>query len=309
MDSTQSFRFFNRGPSAAARLTFFALLSLLLLFIDARYKHLEAIRQVLALPIQPLQRMATSLTTQPGVLWDQFSGYLDSQGNLLRDNLQLREQHTVYATQLLQLQVLQAENAQLRKLFEVAQHADFPMQMAEIVYVERDIFKRKVFLDKGSQKNVAEGQVVMDEIGVIGQVTRVYPWLSEVTLITDKDHAVPIQMLRTGLRAVVFGSGDISSLALRYMPISSDIQVGDVLVTSGIDGTYPPGLPVAKVIQIERDPAYPFARILCTPLAGVDQQRQLMIISGLQKLPELPSEDVKATDSKSKSRKIKRSKP
>jgi rod shape-determining protein MreC len=309
MDSTQSFRFFNRGPSAAARLTFFALLSLLLLFIDARYKHLETIRQVLALPIQPLQRLATNLTTQPGVLWDQFSAYLDSQGNLLRDNLQLREQHTVYAAQLLQLQVLQEENAHLRRLFEVAQHADFPMQMAEIVYVQRDIFKRKVFLDKGSQKNVAEGQVVMDETGVIGQVTRVYPWLSEVTLITDKDHAVPIQLLRTGLRAVVFGSGDISSLALRYMPISSDIQVGDVLVTSGIDGTYPPGLPVAKVIQIERDPAYPFARILCTPLAGVDQQRQLMIISGLQKLPELPAEDVKAADGKSKGRKLKRSKP
>lgn len=307
MDSTQSIRFFNRGPSAAARLIFFALLSLLLLFIDARYKHLEAIRQVLALPIQPLQRLATSLTTQPGVLWDQFSGYLDTQGDLLRENMQLREQHTVYATQLLQLQILQSENAQLRKLLDVSQHADYPMQMAEIIYVERDIFKRKAFVDKGSRKNVAAGQVVMDEIGLIGQVTRVYPWLSEVTLITDKDHAVPIQVLRTGLRAVVFGSGNISNLALRYMPISSDIQVDDVLVTSGIDGTYPPGLPVAKVIQIERDPAYPFARILCAPLAGVDQQRQLMILSGLQKLPELPPEEVKIIESKSK--KLKRSKP
>jgi len=152
---------------------------------------------------------------------------------------------------------------------------------------------------------VAAGQVVMDNIGVVGQVTRVYPWLSEVTLITDKDHAVPIQVLRTGLRAVVFGSGNISNLALRYMPISSDIQVGDVLVTSGIDGIYPPGLPVAKVIQIERDPAYPFAQILCSPLAGVDKQRQVMIISGLPRLPEMPAEDPKATDNKS--HKIKRS--
>jgi len=300
MDSTQSFRFFNRGPSAAARLIFFVLLSLLLLFIDARYKHLESIRNVLALPIQVTQRLVTNLITQPGLLWDQFNDYLDTQGNLARENIQLRQQHTVYATQLLQLQVLQAENAHLRNLFEVSQQADFPMQMAEIVYHERDIFKRKVYVDKGSQKNVVAGQVVMDETGVIGQVTRVYPWLSEVTLITDKDHAVPIQVLRTGLRAVVFGSGNISNLALRYMPISADIQVGDELVTSGIDGTYPPGLPVAKVIQIERDPAYPFARILCSPLAGVDQQRQLMIISGLHKLPELPPVDTIPAEIKGK---------
>lgn len=301
MDSTQSVNFFKRGPSAAARFAFFALLSLLLLFIDARYKHLESTRNALALPIQPLQR----LSTQPGILWDNIVGYLDSQGNLARDNMQLRQQHTVYATQLLQLQVLQAENVHLRNLLEVSQLADYSMQMAEIVYSERDIFKRKIFVDKGSQKNVVAGQVVMDNIGVVGQVTRVYPWLSEVTLITDKDHAVPIQVLRTGLRAVVFGSGNISNLALRYMPISSDIQVGDVLVTSGIDGIYPPGLPVAKVIQIERDPAYPFAQILCSPLAGVDKQRQVMIISGLPRLPEMPAEDPKITDNKSN--KIKRS--
>lgn len=306
MDQTQSFQFFNRGPSPIARLIFFALLSLLLLFIDARFRQLESIRYLLSLPIQPLQRLATTLYHEPGILWDDFSTYIDSQGNLARENQQLRQQQTVYAAQLLQLQILQTENTQLRKLFDVTEHADFPMQMAEIIYVERDIFRRKVFIDKGSQKNVASGQVVMDETGVIGQVTRVFPWLSEVTLITDKDHAVPIQVLRTGLRAVVFGSGDISNLSLRYMPISSDLQVDDVLVTSGIDGTYPPGLPVARVTQIERDPAYPFAKITCAPLAGVDQQRQLMIISGLHKLPALPTAETKTTDVKTK--KTKRSK-
>lgn len=306
MDNTQSFRFFNRGPSPLARLIFFALLSLLLLFIDARFKHLESIRNIIAIPIQSLQLLATNVATQPGILLDEFSNYIDSQGNLARENAQLRQQHTIYASQLLQLQVLQAENTHLRKLFDVTEHADFKVQMAEIVYVERDIFKRTVFIDKGSQKNMIAGQVVMDDIGIVGQVTRVYPWLSEVTLITDKDHAVPIQILRTGLRAVVFGSGNISNLTLRYMPISSDIQIGDVLVTSGIDGTYPAGLPVAKVIQIERDPAYPFARIICSPIAGVDQQRQLMVISGVQKLPEMPIADSKTTDTKNK--KVKRSK-
>lgn len=300
MDDTQKFRFFNRGPSPVARLIFFALLSLLLLVIDARYRHLESIRNILALPIQPLQRLATTLSTEPGILWDQLSGYLDTQGNLAHENKQLRQQQSVSATQLLQLQILQAENSQLRKLHDMSQHAEFPMQMADIVYLERDIFKRKVYVDKGSQKDVVAGQVVMDETGVVGQVTRVYPWLSEVTLITDKDHAVPIQVLRTGLRAVVFGAGNISNLELRYMPTSADIQVGDVLITSGIDGTYPPGLPVAKVIQIERDPAYPFAQILCAPFAGVDQQRQLMIITGLHKLPPLPAAEIKPTETKNK---------
>ena len=306
MDNTQTFRFFNRGPSPVTRLVFFALLSVFLLFIDARYRHLEFIRAVLAIPIQPLQRLATNFYTQPGVWWDEFATYIDSQGKLAHENAELRQQHTVYSMQLQQLEVLQVENTQFRKLFDLAQHADFSMQMAEIVYVERDIFKRKVFVDKGSQKDVIAGQVVMDEVGIVGQVSRVYPWLSEITLITDKDHAVPIQIIRTGLRAVVFGSGDINTLTLRYMPISSDIQIGDVLVTSGIDGTYPPGIPVAKIIKIERDPAYPFAQILCRPLAGVDQQRQLMIISGLHKLPEMPTEKTKPVETKGK--KSKRSK-
>lgn len=287
MDSTSSFRFFNRGPSPVARLAFFTLLSLLLLFIDARYQYLESTRRVLSIIVQPLQR----LTTMPGVVWQQVNGYFETQSNLISDNTQLHQQHHLDAAQLLQLQVLQSENAQLRKLLEVQQRADYPMQLAEIVYVERDLFKRKVFVNKGSNSNVLMGQVVMDDIGIVGQVTRVFPWLSEITLITDKDHAVPIQVLRTGLRAVVFGSGDISNLALRYMPISADVQPGDVLVTSGLDGTYPPGLPVAKVVKIERDAAYPFARISCTPIAGVDQQRLLLIVSGLPKLPPPPPEN------------------
>ncbi len=284
MEHTNSSPFFNRGPSAVVRLVFFSLLSLFLMIVDARYQHLELARTTLSVPIHALQRLATL----PVDLWQQAGAYLVIQGSLVRDHAQLLQQHTVDAAQLQQLQVLQAENEHLRSLLNVQQKAAYPMQLAEIVYVERDISQRKLLLDKGAQAGVLTGQVVMDDIGIVGQVTRVYPWLSEVTLITDKDHAVPIQVLRNGLRAVVFGSGDTGELALRYMPISSDIQEGDVLVTSGIDGTYPPGLPVAKVIRIERDPAYPFARVQCVPIAGVDRQRQLLILSGLPQLPERP---------------------
>ncbi len=281
---TQSFKFFNRGPSAAARLVFFLLLSLLLMFIDARYKYLESVRSALSVVVYPFQRIAST----PGDLWQLANDYFVLHGDLIRDNNQLRQQHTVDQARLLRLQALQAENEHLRKLMGVQQQADYPMLLAEIAYIERDIFNRKLFLDKGSQANVQPGQVVMDDNGVVGQVTRVYPWLSEVTLITDKDHAVPVQVLRNGFHAVVFGSGDTTDLALRYMPVSADLKEGDLLVTSGIDGTYPAGLPVARISHIERDPAFPFARVVCTPVAGVDRQRQLLILQGLPKLPERP---------------------
>jgi len=296
LDNTQSFRFFNRGPSAAVRLVFFVVLSILLLFLDARFKYLESTRTVISIIVYPFQQ----LTTLPGAAWDGVSAYLETQNHLIDENTQLREQHSEDAARLNLLQVIQAENTQLHNLLDVAQRVQYPMQMAEIAYVERDIFKRKLFVSKGAKANVQLGQVVMDDIGIVGQVTRVYPWLSEVTLVTDKDHAVPVQVLRNGIRAVVFGSGDINELALRYMPVSSDIQPGDVLVTSGIDGTYPTGLPVAKVVKIERDPAYPFARIICMPMAGVDRHRYLLIVSGTPELPPRPEQGATATEEKPK---------
>ena len=253
MDDTRTLRFFNRGPSPVARLVFFCALSILLLFVDARYQYLESTRKILAVMIYPFQR----LTAMPGEAVGRIAVYFETQNQLLTDNAKLRQQHDADAAQLAQLQAIQSEDTQLRTLLELKQRVDYPMQLAEIVYVERDIFKRKLIVDKGSQANVLAGQVVVDDNGVVGQVTRVYPWLSEVTLVTDKDHAVPIQLVRNGLRAVVFGSGDISEMSLRYMPVSSDIVEGDVLVTSGIDGLYPPNLPVARVVKIERDPANP----------------------------------------------------
>jgi len=305
LDDTRNLRFFNRGPSPAARLIFFCVLSLLLLFVDARYQYLESARKVLAVLIYPVQR----LTALPGEAIGGIADYFGTQQRLLADNAQLRLQHDRDAAQLAQLHAIEADNAQLRTLQGLQQRVDYPMQMAEIVYVERDIFKRKLIVDKGAQASVLPGQVVVDDTGVVGQVTRVYPWLSEVTLVTDKDHPVPIQNLRNGLRAVVFGSGDSTEMALRYMPVSVDIVEGDVLVTSGIDGTYPPNLPVAKVLKVERDPAYPFARITCAPLAGVNRHRALLIVSGLPKLPERPASIETSAEQERAKKRLKRSKP
>jgi len=286
IDNTQSFQFFNRGPSPAVRLVFFAVLSLLLLFVDARYRYLESTRSALSVLISPIQQLAS----MPGALWQRAGDFFITQHRLVDENKLLHQQHQRDAAQLSQLQALQQENQQLRNLLALTQRGEFTAQSAEIVYAERDVFKRRVLINKGKSDNVQAGQVVMDDIGIVGQITRVYPWLAEVTLITEKDHAIPVQVLRNGLRSIVFGAGDTSRLSLRYMPVSSDIQNGDVLVTSGIDGVYPPGIPVAGVEKIERDAAYPFARITCFPLAGVDSHRHLLILSGLPKLPERPVE-------------------
>lgn len=291
MDNTQSFQFFNRGPSPAVRLVFFSVLSLLLMFIDVRYRYLESTRAVLSVVISPVQHLATL----PGKFWNDAGEFFRTQRGLVETNHGLRQQHDQDSAQLAELRSLQQENAQLRILLDLPQRAEFKAQLAEIIYAERDVFQRKLMVNKGASVGVKTGQVVMDDGGIVGQVTRVYPWLAEVTLITEKDHAVPVQILRNGLRTIVFGAGDTSRLSLRYMPVSSDIQNGDVLVTSGIDGVYPPGVPVAKVERIERDAAYPFARVSCLPVAGVDRHRHLLILSDLPAPPALPDSTQEAT--------------
>lgn len=306
MEDTRTLRFFNRGPSAVARLSFFAGLSLVLLFVDARYQYLESTRSVIAVIIYPLQR----LTALPGEWLHDLSAYVTLQRHLVAENAALHAQHDADAVQLQQLADSRAENAQLRELLELKQRADYTVQAAHIAYVERDLFKRKLMIDKGEAHGVQAGRAVVDNGGVVGQVTRVYPWLSEVTLVTDKDNAVPVQIVRNGLRAVVFGSGNISELELRYQPVSADIEEGDVLVTSGMDGTYPAGLPVAQVVSVERDSSRPFAHVVCRPLAGVDRHRTLLIVSGGVVLPPRPAETAaREADAAAAKQKLKRKQP
>lgn len=302
MDSTQSIRFFNRGPSPAVRLVFFATFSLLLMFIDVRYRYLESTRGALSILVSPVQQLAT----MPAALLQSAQEFFVTQRSLVDKNNALRQQHELDGTQLLQLQAMREENGQLRKLLELPQRAQYSALATEIVYTERDVFKRKLLISKGADAKVQIGQVVMDDRGIVGQITRVYPWLSEVTLITEKDHAVPVQVLRNGLRTIVFGSGDTSHLSLRYIPVSSDIQNGDLLVTSGIDGIYPPGIPVARIEKIERDPAYPFARVFCLPLAGVDNYRHLLVLSGMAVPPERPMEEPGASHAGKGSKAVKK---
>jgi rod shape-determining protein MreC len=273
--------FFNRGPAPLVRLTFFVSLAILLMVLDARFRYAENVRQVVALAAYPLQRVAMA----PVDLFHGVVDYFSTTTALREENSVLKTKQLRAAQSLLQLDALREENNQLRRLLEAQERLPRKSVFAEILYAARDPFSRKVVIDKGSQNGIEPGQPVIDDVGVIGQVTRVYLLMSEVTLLSDKDQAIPLQVLRNGLRAVAYGGAAGGMLDLRFMAANADIKNGDVLVTSGIDGTYPPGLPVATVARIQRDATYAFASITLEPTAGTDRYRQVLVLSNEAKPP------------------------
>jgi rod shape-determining protein MreC len=266
--------FFNRGPAPLVRLAFFASLSLALLVLDARFRYTEGLRSVLALAVYPLQTLATL----PASLAERVAGYFSVQSQLRDDNAELRSKLLGASQAAQRFEAAQAEAAQLRRLIGAAERLPLKSTPAEILYNGRDPYARKVVINKGSQDGLTAGSPVVDQDGVVGQVTRTHALLSEVTLLTDKEQAIPVQVVRNGLRAVAFGAGASGMLELRFMAANAEIQNGDKLVTSGIDGTYPPGLPVATVARVERDAAYAFARIVCQPAAGVESGAYVLVL-------------------------------
>ena len=275
--------FFNRGPAPLVRLTFFISLAMLLMVLDVRFHYLEALRTGLAMVVYPLQRVAMA----PVDAFSSIAGYFSSQASLQRENDTLRAKVLQSSKDLLTLDSLAVENTQLRKLLEARARAPRKATFAEILYAGRDPFSRKIVIDKGTGADIQAGEAVMDDTGVIGQVTRVFPMMAEVTLISDKEQATPVQVVRNGLRAIAYGDG--ATLDLRFMAGNADIQNGDTLVTSGIDGTYPPGLPVARVARVERDAAYAFAKIQCVPIAGTEKHRQVLVLAQNASLLPPPS--------------------
>jgi rod shape-determining protein MreC len=294
--------FFSRGPAPLVRLGFFVSLAVLLMVLDARFRYAESIREVVSLIAYPLQRVALA----PAQLFGAGADFFTTQIALKHENERLKAKELLAARDLLTLEALRAENAQLRRLLEARERVPRESTLAEILYQGRDPFSRKVIIDKGSRQGIEPGQAVIDDVGVVGQVTRVHPFLAEVTLITDKEQRTPVEVARNGLRAVIYGGGDKGALDLRYIAVNADIQADDVLVTSGIDGTYPPGLPVAKVTRIQRDAAYSFATITCVPTAGTEQNRQVLVLSRAKGLPAAPAQAEPAVDSPKQKRPRKR---
>jgi rod shape-determining protein MreC len=278
--------FFKRGPAPLVRLFFFASLSLALLVIDARFRYVEGLRSWLAIVAYPLQRLGTA----PADIASRVGEYFFTQTRLVAENDALRAKALAYAEDAQRLQALEAETAHLRRLIGAAERLAARAQPAEVLYAGRDPYSHKIFIGRGAAQGVLPGSPIADENGLVGQVTRVHPLVSEVTLLTDRDHAVPVQVMRNGLRAVAFGGGASGLLELRFMSAVSDIQNGDRLVTSGIDGTYPAGVPVADVVRIERDAEQAFARALCRPVAGVDRGRYVLVLTSEAELPPRPQD-------------------
>ncbi|EGF33256.1 Rod shape-determining protein MreC [Oxalobacteraceae bacterium IMCC9480] len=265
---------FKQGASARVKVVFFSIIAIALLVVDSHMQSLALIRQVVGTALYPVQ-MAALL---PRDALYNVSGYFVSLASVERENKALRLEQAANAQTLQRAQQLFSENAQLRKLLGTSEQLPVKSVMSEILYDARDVFTRKIVLDRGSRHDVLLGQPVIDDTGVVGQITRVFPLTSEATLLTDKDEAIPVQVVRNGLRSVAYGRGQSGLLDLRFMPANADIRKGDILVTSGIDGVYPGGLSVATVVQVENKSGDTFASIVCQPLAGIDRHKQLLIL-------------------------------
>ncbi|TAG05970.1 MAG: rod shape-determining protein MreC [Betaproteobacteria bacterium] len=284
-------RFFRRGPSAVARLTFFGLISIALMFIDARFRTLETIRMGIATVVHPLQQVALV----PGELLDGASEFFDSRDKLRSENEQLKSQLLI-AGQAAQSAVgATNESARLTALLGASQAAQTKAQISKVLYLGRDPFSQKIFIQRGTEQNFDAGSAVIDGSGLIGQLTRIHPLLAEVTLITEKDFAVPVKIERTGARMVLFGRGPGQFPELRFVTNNADVLEGDVLLTSNIDGVYPGNLRVAKIVRVARGADTVFSKIECAPLAGVNSAESVLVLDRPTALTPRPAAEAAAT--------------
>lgn len=268
--------FFRQGPSALSKLTVFSALALFLMVADVRFSVTQPVRALVANVLYPAQW----LVMEPVGWVRSAGGYFQSLQSSQREEQQARRQLNLQSQRAGQVEQLTLENTRLRQLLDLRERVSSPAQAAQVLYDAADPFSRKVVIDKGLVNGVSAGSPVIDEAGVLGQVTRVYTSVSEVTLVTDRDQAIPVLNTRTGARAVAFGdpAAQGGGLELRYMAANSDVQAGDILATSGVDGVYPPGLPVARVDKIDRRNDSAFARIYLRPLALVASTAHVMVL-------------------------------
>jgi len=279
---------FKQGPSARVRLAFFVALSVGLLFLDARFGAMEMVRKVVGTVLYPAQRLASF----PQEIGEAGLEYVTTLDSLKTENEALQLEKLQDKQRLHELQTLKVENEKLRKLMNVGNTLQVKRAiLSEVVSDARDPFSRKIIIGKGAIQGIREGMPVIDELGLMGQVTRTFPSRAEVSLITDKEQIIPVESLRNGLRSVAYGGLDGGLLELRFMAANAEIENNDLLVTSGLDGVYPRGIPVARVMRVERNSRYAFASIFCEPIAGVEQHRFVLVLDTTQQTlgPEQPA--------------------
>ena len=278
--------FFKQGPKPLTRVLIFSAISVGLIVGDANYQLLNQLRDKLSVVLYPLQWIAT----MPINALIEGSDFLQQQTQLVSENKALNNDKLAAQGMAMRLRALEIENTHLRALTVASQNTPRKTQLTKILYNSRDPFAAKLVLDKGQQNEISAGQIVLDADGVVGQIVRVQPLTSEVRLLSDRNHMVPVIVARNQLRTVVYGSGRNAPLEVRNMAPNVDIQVGDQLLTSGIDSIYPAGLPVAKVVKVERTTGNAFARIYSEPLASIDRHRYFLILDPPAPPPAYPVE-------------------
>ena len=252
----------------------FALASIVLMTIDHRQHHLDSVKSGLSVVIYPIQFLINLPSTTRSWMQESFA----TRRALQEENARLHAQHLLLQARLQKFDALEAENVRLRDLLDSSFKVGDRVLIAELISVDLDPYRHQVVLNKGSRQDVYVGQPLVDASGVMGQVVQVTPFTSTAMLITDLAHATPVQVNRNGLRSIAVGTGSLQELLLPHIPNSADIQVGDLLVTSGLGGRFPPGYPVAQVMAITIDPGHAFAQVTARPLSHLDRSREVLLV-------------------------------
>ncbi|MFP8780019.1 rod shape-determining protein MreC [Hydrogenophaga sp. RWCD_12] len=280
--------FFKQGPSALSKLMVFSAIALFLMVADARFRVTTPLRAVLATALYPVQW----LVLQPIDAASHAGEYFTSLHTAQQNEAQARQQLATQAERAQQVEQLTLENQRLRELLDMRPRINAKATGAQVLYDAADPYSRKVVIDRGQTHGILPGSPVIDDQGVLGQVTRVYPLVSEVTMLIDRDQAIPVLNSRTGVRNVVYGQPgpDGDGLELRYTLANADINEGDLLTTSGVDGVYPPGLPVGRITKVERRAETSFTRISCVPVARMHGSLHVLVLDPVgQGLPTVPA--------------------
>lgn len=273
-ESPQESPLFARGPSSTARLVLLALASVLLMTADHRGHYLDRVRAGLGVLARPLQAIAAFPADATRWVTEEIS----ERQALISENRRLEREILKARGELQRLETLRAENARLRALLDTAKRQAHHAVVAEIEQVDLDPYNHRVLIGKGTRANVYQGQPLVDEHGVMGQVVEAGPFSAYVMLISDPNHALPVEINRTGLRTIALGTGETDRLTLTDLPLSADVRRGDLLVTSGLGGRFPAGIPVARITRVTRDPGKPFAEVDAAPAAALDRSRLILLI-------------------------------
>lgn len=267
-------RLFRQGLPAEARLVVLVILALALLVGDSQWRVLEPVRRAVSVVLYPFQRVVLL----PRDLVQQVNEWLDAANLVRTENEALQRQRIELAQVATHAAQLAAENSQLRRLLGVTDTLSQQAVVVEVLYEPPSAFNQRLVFNKGSRQGLAPGMPVIDEGGVVGQIVRVTPMTSEAALVTDEQVSIPVQILRNGLRLIAFGGNAPGKMEVRYLAANADIKEGDTIVTSGVGGLFPAGLPVAKVQSVERDTASGFARAVCEPLAHPERYRHFLVL-------------------------------